>query len=698
MLRKTNEQFIQEVNEKNKYVEPLDEYKSIHSKIRFKCTICGHIWFAEPNNILQGSKCPLCFGKNKRTNEEFLSEIKQINPNITFLEKYDGLDKKIMCRCTRCGHEWAALPHNLLNGNGCPRCAKSQTSFIEQLIFFYFRKLIGDKDVCNRDRQAIGKELDIYIPSYHLAIEYGSWYWHHRNIHYDNLKKDLCRQSGIRLIIIYDSYKGQIVDDSDDLFIFDYNLADEKGLQTIKGLLVDISSDYPFHVSLSDRQWKELITCAKENSYGKNNEEFTLALKRINPNITPLEKYLGSQTKIKCRCNECGHEWSVTPNNLIKGSGCPKCAFANRRKSNTEFIESLSATHPEIELLEEYTDSRIKIKCRCKKCGYRWSALPNALLIGQGCPQCSNYVRKTDSEFKEDLLSINPNIELRSIYINSYTKLKCKCKKCGHEWFSSPSSLLNGQKCPECSMNDKNAEFIHKLALINKDIEPIGRFVGSHEKILCRCKLCGREWNAIAKNLLNGAKCSCLKSKITTKTNDEFVKEIIDRHLDVIPLEDYRNSKTKILFKCNACGNEWRTTPNIILGGHICPVCANKHRKDKKTKTNDEFISELRIKNPQCYPLESYKGDSIKIKCKCKQCGNIWCVTPNNLLHGYGCPKCGKQTAAKSRNKAVICCETNMVYESINDAAKSLSISPSCISGCIHGRIETAGGFHWKLV
>ena len=58
----------------------------------------------------------------KKTHEEFVKELKQLNPNIVVLGKYDGATTKIKCRCLIDSYEWETTPHNLLKGKGCPKC------------------------------------------------------------------------------------------------------------------------------------------------------------------------------------------------------------------------------------------------------------------------------------------------------------------------------------------------------------------------------------------------------------------------------------------------------------------------------------------------------------------------------------------------------------------------------------------------
>lgn len=63
-----------------------------------------------------------------------------------------------------------------------------------------------------------------------------------------------------------------------------------------------------------------------------------------------------------------------------------------------------------------------------------------------------------------------------------------------------------------------------------------------------------------------------------------------------------------------------------------------------KRKTNEEFLIELSIKNPNIIPLEPYgKGKDEKIKVTHKGFEkHIWEATPRNLLGNKptGCPYC----------------------------------------------------------
>lgn len=158
----------------------------------------------------------------------------------------------------------------------------------------------------------------------------------------------------------------------------------------------------------------------------KTNEEFIEELFLINDKITPLDEYAGCLTKIRCKCKICNHIWSVTPNNLLRGHGCPICWDNNRsikfRKSHEKFMEELSLISDTIEILGRYNGEHDKIKCKCKKCECIWDSTPNRLLRQNGgCPHCN--FSKGENKIRSILERLGIN------YIEQHRFAECKNKR-----------------------------------------------------------------------------------------------------------------------------------------------------------------------------------------------------------------------------------------------------------------------------
>ena len=231
-------------------------------------------------------------------------------------------------------------------------------------------------------------------------------------------------------------------------------------------------------------------------------------------NIEILGEYVNNKTKIKVRCRIDGYEWEVKPSHLLNGTGCPKCY--GRNKTTEDFKQELKEINGDIIVLGKYINNRIKIKCRCKIDGYEWDAIPRNLLSGQGCPKCANNKMKlTHKEFMDRMRKINSDIEVLEEYVNSQIKIKVRCKIDGYEWEVVPNNLLNGKGCPKCAgMYKTTEEFINELKEINDNIEVLGEYVRADKKIKCKCKIDGYEWEITPHNLLSGQGCpKCNESK-----------------------------------------------------------------------------------------------------------------------------------------------------------------------------------------
>lgn len=137
--KKTTQQFIMDMEKINPSIEIISEYLGCKEKVRCKCKIDGYEWEATPKKLFEGRGCPLCGGTLKLTNEQFVSKLKEVNPNIISLDSYINSRTKIRFQCKICGHIWNQNPNHVLHqGTGCPNCkhnkiTKPKQQFIEEL-------------------------------------------------------------------------------------------------------------------------------------------------------------------------------------------------------------------------------------------------------------------------------------------------------------------------------------------------------------------------------------------------------------------------------------------------------------------------------------------------------------------------------------------------------------------------------------
>lgn len=73
-----------------------------------------------------------------------------------------------------------------------------------------------------------------------------------------------------------------------------------------------------------------------------------------------------------------------------------------------------------------------------------------------------------------------------------------------------------------------------------------------------------------------------------------------------------------------------------------------------------------------------------------------WCTTSENCLHAHanGLRAHSKESGKPARQ--IICVETGVVYESINEAARQTGIGRRNIGRCVEGVYNTAGKYHWE--
>lgn len=493
--RKTNDEFLIELKAINDRIIPQEEYVDNQTKLVCLCKKCGNSWSARPNTLLRGYGCPYCAGTVRKNDKTFREELLKINPNIEPLEPYQNNKKPILCKCKQCGHEWRAMPNNLLSkGHHCPQCSHKQR---------------GEK-----------------------------------------------RRS--------------------------------------------------------------------------TNEDFVESLKQLNPNIVPLDPYITNSQKIRCLCTICGHTWSVRPNSLLsKRTRCPNCCKASTSIVEQVLLRSFSS------LLGESVLSRDK-----KAIGMELDIyIPQLhLAIEYGAWYWHKNRIKKDNE-KQHLCE-EKGIHLITILEDCHTV---------------PSiDLIGDFRLYQERINDETDYHTLKQIINEICLEYHLPFVEIE-----------RNWDKIVADSIAFAR---------KRSNEDFLDMMSKKNPSVIVCEAYTKSHNKLLCKCSVCGHKWKVVPSSLLAGRGCPKCARRITGDKKTYTNDEFLLRLSQVNPDVEPLELYTKGNKPIRCKCKLCGNVWFVKPHNLLQNQGCPKCSRERVTKQQSKPIRCIETGVCYDSIADVARKTGI------------------------
>lgn len=393
---KTQEAFLIELSEKNRAVEALEEYRNANAKILLRCKKCQYEWSAKPAHVLNGHGCPVCGGSMRKNNDMFLSQLEKINPMIKPLEPYINARKKILCRCNYCKNEWFATPDKLLQGNGCPNCNKrNKTSFPEQAIYFYLRKAFPD--AINRYYLPNSKtEIDIFIPSLSIGIEYDGVYWHKSKATREAQKFQSCQKHGITLYRVRETT--QSIDGIASAIIIRHRPYNSETLDSalrelfdMMGVRIEVNTSED-SASIREQFYTELTNSSLATLYPTVAAEWHT---EKNGAITPQMVSYGSNERFWWKCSTCQHEWlAAVADRTIGGKGCSTCAKNKLSQMfkirDDDFIERLRATNPNLVPLEAYKSTHECILIRCKVCGHEWYAAPANILRGRDCPQCSH--------------------------------------------------------------------------------------------------------------------------------------------------------------------------------------------------------------------------------------------------------------------------------------------------------------------
>ena len=560
---------------KNGGLRPNDVLPNSSKIVWWKC-VSGHEWQASiANRNSRKSGCPYCSGREafeiynlQKCNPTLAQEWHPTKNGELMPEQVTPSSHLVVWWMCEKGHSWKASIYHRNNNRGCPICSKElHTSFPEQAIYYYISQLFAD--TINSYKSTTISEIDIFIPSLKIGIEYNGYFWHKEKSDLDERKRMIIQNEGIVLYRVIEDKNIEKVNISGNDILFnpknDYQFLDLVIQDLIKLIF---KGEVPFSIdSKKDRYeiWSQYISLEKEHSFARKYPNIASEWHPTkNGVLSPEMVSPSSAKKVWWKCSK-GHEWQALISNRAKGKGCPYCSGRF-----TTFDTSIAKQIQSITLCESREKSQTEIP------------LHNVLL--------------EEWDYEKNI-SLSPS----SLSPHSNQKVWWKCKICGHSWKTSVSNRTNGTSCPVCAntkrankhsicVNSENivanhpnlmSEWSHK-----NTINPNTTSVFSHKKALWQC-VCGHEWEAEIKSRFMGNKCPyCANRKILIGFNDlatthpELALEWdYESNTELTPKELTRGSGKKVWWKCKFCGFHWQASVLNRVSGTGCPNCQSRRKK-----------------------------------------------------------------------------------------------------------------------
>lgn len=449
---------------KNGNLKPEDFTPNSGKKVWWRCSQ-GHEWQATIHDRNGGKGCPYCSG---RFAIKGYNDLQTINPLLAKewnCEK-NGNSKpenftansgiKVWWKCNK-GHEWQASIHNRNKGEGCPVCnSERSASFPEYAIVYYLKKY--GLDVLHSYREK-GYELDVYIPSKRIAIEYDGYLWHKNKAKKDLEKNKKSVKDGIKLYRIREGLPS--LDDSSIDYVVQRNQEDlskilELLLSEIAETNVDIDLKRDNIVIENFREHTE-----KETSLLLSNPEIVKEWNyEKNGNLKPEHFAANSNKRVWWKCSK-GHEWQAGIATRNKGHKCPYCSGIKTIKGTNDLqtVNPILAKEWNYEKNQGLTpadvmaNSGIKVWWRCNL-GHEWQATISNRNYGTGCPACY--------KAQKGQRQINMYDADTSAFIATFDSVKAVC-----DYLGLDSKKANGTISRVCRRKQKT--LMKKYVLRNAD-------------------------------------------------------------------------------------------------------------------------------------------------------------------------------------------------------------------------------------
>jgi len=290
-----------------------------------------------------------------------------------------------------------------------------------------------------------------------------------------------------------------------------------------------------------------------------------------------LDTYTNNQTKVKCKCLQCGEIVFPRLGSIRNGEGgCMPCGLRKSREAQKipqpQIMKMLLEN--ELEAQEPYINANTPMRCKCMRCGKIVKVRPNNIRNGfSGRKQCCSKVAVIPKE--EALIRFKKaEFMLLEEYTTSNEYLKVQCMKCGKHSKRSLQSLVTKGKVRKCvwcaGLRRDNSDAVTLMR--QAGLEPQEPYRGANFAWKCVCLECGKKVSPSLASIRRGHGCKFCAANVLIEDN-EAVKDMVENGYQ--PLEPYKRNHAKWKMQHIQCGSVvFPTRAQILNGDGGCQRCA----------------------------------------------------------------------------------------------------------------------------
>lgn len=253
--------------------------------------------------------------------------------------------------------------------------------------------------------------------------------------------------------------------------------------------------------------------------------------------------------------------------------------------------------------------------------------------------------KQTLSQEQVEALFLKQGLKVLEPYVNSRTRIKCKCLGCGKIVQPFYRQIWSGQSgCRDCS-SDKfrltNEEV--SLTVSKVGLKLIGVYKNSKDPVEVACLKCGTIHKVAISSIRHTEEFHCTgcnpkrsflrRKTLTVGEMEELKKTFLEYQFEL--LGSYRSVSKPVLVRHLTCGTESeRSLKSIKTGAGFCMGCTRN-----RVLTESEALKVL--DDAGFEPIGKFVNVDTPWESRCKKCGKVLMPTIHTLKgKGSGCAYC----------------------------------------------------------